>query len=159
MSELTSQTVVKEMRSPVLIVGGGACGLSLSIFLSSHGVEHLLVERHPTTSHLPKAHYLNQRTMEVFRQHGLADELYAVGTPMQNMRKVRWRTTLGGDGPLDAKTFHEMDAFGGGALAETYARDSACSSESSRITSTTSAIVTRPTRRPRSSTTGAETRS
>jgi len=128
MSELTSQTVVKEMRAPVLIVGGGACGLSLSIFLSSHGVEHLLVERHPTTSHLPKAHYLNQRTMEVFRQHGLADELYAVGTPMQNMRKVRWRTTLGGDGPLDAKTFHEMDAFGGGALAETYARDSACPS-------------------------------
>ncbi|MOA39048.1 hypothetical protein D3C78_1607960 [compost metagenome] len=39
------------------------------------------------------------------------------------------------------------------------ARDSACSWESSRITSTTSAMVTRPIRRPWSSITGAETRS
>jgi hypothetical protein len=44
-----------------------------SIFLSSHGVEHLLVERHDSTSNLPKAHYLNQRTMEIFRQHAVAD--------------------------------------------------------------------------------------
>ncbi|CFN76542.1 Uncharacterised protein [Bordetella pertussis] len=39
------------------------------------------------------------------------------------------------------------------------ARDSACSCESSWITSTTSAMVTRPISRPCSSVTGAETRS
>jgi hypothetical protein len=82
--------------------------------LSDFGIEHLLVERHTGTSILPKAHYLNQRTMEVFRQHGVADSVYAVGTPMDKMGKVRWRTTLGGDGPLEARTFYEMDAFGGG---------------------------------------------
>ncbi|WP_432951001.1 FAD-dependent monooxygenase [Kribbella sp. CA-253562] len=29
------------------------------------------VECHRSTSTLPKAHYLNQRTMEIFRQHGV----------------------------------------------------------------------------------------
>ncbi len=117
-----------DFEVPVLIIGGGSCGLTTSILLSDFGIEHLLVERHPTTSHLPKAHYLNQRTMEIFRQHGVADSVYAVGTPTDMMRKVRWRTTLGGEGPLDARTFYEIDAFGGGKLAATYAKDSPCPS-------------------------------
>ncbi len=116
----------EELEIPVLIVGGGGCGLTTSILLSDLGVEHLLVERHPGTAILPKAHYLNQRTMEVFRQHGVADSVYAVGTPMEKMSKVRWRTSLGGNGALDARTFYEIDSFGGGCVAEAYARDSAC---------------------------------
>lgn len=119
---------VTEFDVPVLIVGGGGCGLTTSILLSDMRVPHVLIERHPTTSHLPKAHYLNQRTMEVFRQHGIAASVYAVGTPMPLMGKVRWRTTLGGDGPLDARTFHAIDAFGGGELAPIYAKDSPCPS-------------------------------
>lgn len=115
-----------DMEVPVLIVGGGGCGLSSSIFLSDLGIDHLLVERHATTSHLPKAHYINQRTMEVFRQHGVADSIYEVGTPIENFGKVRWSTSLGGDGPLDGRTFYTMDAFGGGTLLDTYAKDSPC---------------------------------
>lgn len=115
-----------DIETDVLIVGGGGCGLTLSSLLSDLGVDHLLVERHETTSHIPKAHYLNQRAMEIFRQHGIADSIYAVGTPIDNMTKIRWRTTLGGDAPLDARTFHEMDAFGGGQLRESYAKDSPC---------------------------------
>ena len=111
---------------PVLIVGGGGCGLSASLFLSSLGVDHLLVERHPATAHLPKAHYLNQRTMEIFRQHGVAEAIYEVGAPIEKFGKVRWLTSLGGDGELDRKTIFEMDAFGGGALRERYEADSAC---------------------------------
>jgi 2,4-dichlorophenol 6-monooxygenase len=111
---------------PVLIVGGGGCGLSTSCFLSSQGIDHLLVERHASTSRLLKAHYLNQRTMEIYRQHGLADAIYQVGAPLENFSQVRWRTTLGGDGPLDGRTYHVMDCFGGGTLTETYDRDSPC---------------------------------
>jgi len=117
---------VADVEVPVLIVGGGGCGLTASIFLSELGVESLLVERHESTSHLPKAHYLNQRTMEIFRQHGIADSVYAVGTPLENFGKVRWRTSLGGDGPLDARTFYTMDGFGGGSLYDLYAADSPC---------------------------------
>jgi 2,4-dichlorophenol 6-monooxygenase len=110
-------------ETPVLIVGGGGCGLSASIFLSNLGVEHLLVERREGTSHLPKAHYLNQRTMEIFRQHGVADAIYEVGCPIEKFGKVRWLTSLGGDGPLDRKLIHAMDAFGGGSLRERYEAD------------------------------------
>src|SRR5215216_304996 len=115
---------MSEHEVPVLIIGGGGCGLSASIFLSNLGVEHLLVERHATTSVLPKAHYLNQRTMEAFRQHGVADAINAVGAPIEKFGKVRWTTSMGGDGPLDRKIIHEMDAFGGGSLRPTYEADS-----------------------------------
>jgi 2,4-dichlorophenol 6-monooxygenase len=112
---------VQAIEVPVLIVGGGGCGLSASVFLSGHGVGHLLVERHPDTSHVPKAHYLNQRTMEIFRQHGLDQAVAEQAAPLEKFGKVRWQTTLTGDGPLDARVIHEMDAFGGGALRDTYA--------------------------------------
>ncbi len=107
---------MSEHEVPVLIIGGGGCGLSASIFLSNLGVEHLLVERHASTSLLPKAHYLNR----------VADAILAVAAPIEKFGKVRWTTSLGGDGPLDRRVIHEMDAFGGGALRPRYEADSAC---------------------------------
>jgi 2,4-dichlorophenol 6-monooxygenase len=106
---------------PVLIVGGGGCGLSASVFLSDHGVEHLLVERHAGTATIPKAHYLNQRTMEIFRQHGLDDDVTEQAAPVEMFGKIRWLTSLAGQRELDGRFIHEMDAFGGGALREAYA--------------------------------------
>jgi hypothetical protein len=101
---------MKKIDTPVLIVGGGGCGLSASIFLSNLSVDHLLVERHSTTSHLPKAHDLNQRTMKVFGQHGVAEAIYQMGCPIENFGQVLWLMSLGGDGELDRKTIFEMDA-------------------------------------------------
>src|SRR5438874_12224293 len=114
------------IQVPVLVVGGGGCGLTSSILLSDHGIDHLLVERHPGTSVLPRAHYLNQRTMEVLRQHGVADSIYEVGAPIENFGKVRWMTTLSGSWPLDARNMFEMDAFGGRTPRELYEADSPC---------------------------------
>lgn len=108
----------------VLVVGGGGCGLAASVFLSDAGVRHLVVERRESTSVLPRAHYLNQRTMEIFRQHGLADDVYRVSAPLANMSEVAWCTSLGGDGPVDGRELHRMDAFGGGVTAGPYAADS-----------------------------------
>jgi 2,4-dichlorophenol 6-monooxygenase len=114
-------------RIPVLIVGGGGCGLSASIFLSNLGVESLLVERHPAPGRMPKARYLNQRTMEIFRQHGVADAIYERSMPLKHISRIRYCTTLGGDGPLDRKTFFALDSFGGGSLTA-YDNDSPCES-------------------------------
>lgn len=58
-------------KTPVLIVGGGLVGLSMSLFLSWHGVPHILVERHNSTSVYPKARGLHIRTMEMFRSISL----------------------------------------------------------------------------------------
>ncbi len=55
---------------PVLIVGGGLIGLSVSLFLSWRRIPSLLVERHPGTAIHPRTHGLGQRVMEVFRSVG-----------------------------------------------------------------------------------------
>ena len=55
-----------DLEVPVLIVGGGRSGLTASMLLSHLGVESLLVSRYPETSRYPKAHVLNQRSMEIF---------------------------------------------------------------------------------------------
>ncbi|MCC3316910.1 FAD-dependent monooxygenase [Nocardia africana] len=57
---------------PVLIVGGGLTGLTAALFLRHQGVPSVLVERRPTTSAQPKARRINIRTMELFRQIGIA---------------------------------------------------------------------------------------
>ncbi|MFI6369094.1 FAD-dependent monooxygenase [Nocardia sp. NPDC050630] len=59
----------------VLIVGGGLVGLSAALFLRRHGVATVLVERRATTSPQPKARRINIRTMELFGQLGIAEQV------------------------------------------------------------------------------------
>ncbi|RSS80401.1 FAD-dependent monooxygenase [Streptomyces sp. WAC06614] len=110
---------------PVLIVGGGGSGLTASLALSDLGVPSLLVERHPSTSVQPKAHILNARTMEIFHHHGVAEDIYREGSPLENTGAMVWLSSLGGDEPYDRKVLHRAAAYGGGELAERYARASA----------------------------------
>lgn len=104
---------MKKIDTQVLIVGAGGSGLALSIFLGDLGIDTLTVERHPGTSHLPKAHYVSQRTMEIFRQHGFADAVYAQGAKPENLQRVRWLTSVGGNEPLDRKKIIARPVFGG----------------------------------------------
>jgi 2,4-dichlorophenol 6-monooxygenase len=81
---------------PVLIVGAGPAGLALSAALSRYGVGHLLVERHRGTAHTPRAHIINQRTVEILRHLGISDRFHAVATPQHLMANNLWVTTLAG---------------------------------------------------------------
>jgi 2,4-dichlorophenol 6-monooxygenase len=120
-----------KMSSPtsvrVAIIGGGVTGLCLSIFLSSYSIPHILFEKRSGTSLLSQAHYLNQRTMEIFRKHGLSEELEAEATPIHHMSKVEWKTSFSGDEIYDAKVLGSIRAFGGQPDSpeyETYRLDS-----------------------------------
>lgn len=64
---------------PVLIVGGGFAGLTAALCLQQQGIDYLLLERHPGTSQLPKSRSLDLRSMEIFRELGLADALREAG--------------------------------------------------------------------------------
>jgi len=88
-----------EVEVPVLIVGGGVAGLTASMLLSNLEIPSLLVSRYPHTSQLPKAHILNQRTMEIFTDIGVAPAVLAQSTPTENMEGVAIYTGLDGDGP------------------------------------------------------------
>jgi 2,4-dichlorophenol 6-monooxygenase len=113
-----------DVHVPVLIIGGGGCGLSSSLFLSAQGIETLLIERHATPGRMPKARYLNQRTLEMYRQIGVDRAIYDRAIPIDYASKIRWRTSLGGDGPLDRRTIHEMPFGGGGPELTDYREDS-----------------------------------
>lgn len=111
---------MRQIETQALIVGGGGTGLAASVFLADLGVETLLVERHKSTSSLPKAHYLNQRTMEIFALHGMADAVCAKSAPRANNAKIKWLSSVGGDGPLDRHVLAEADVMGGGDAASIY---------------------------------------
>ncbi|WP_281903654.1 FAD-dependent monooxygenase [Phytohabitans aurantiacus] len=68
---------MRHVETPVLVVGGSLVGLSMSVFLARHGVEHLVVERHPGTAIHPRAAFLMQRTVELYRGVGLQEAVIA----------------------------------------------------------------------------------
>jgi 2,4-dichlorophenol 6-monooxygenase len=101
MSNRDPQTI----EVPVLIVGAGPAGLALSVALARYGVEHLLVERHRGTAHTPRAHIINQRTVEILRHLGISDRFHAVATPQHLMANNLWVTTLAGQEVARSETW------------------------------------------------------
>ncbi|TVY56215.1 Tetracenomycin polyketide synthesis hydroxylase TcmG [Lachnellula cervina] len=74
--------------TPLLIIGGGIVGLSASLFLSSHSIPHLLIERHPTTSRHPRARGLNTRAMEIFRSIGIDGAVREAGASLSPSKGI-----------------------------------------------------------------------
>ncbi|WP_326763551.1 FAD-dependent monooxygenase [Streptomyces sp. NBC_01591] len=83
--------------TPVLIVGGGPVGLTLSNLLSRYGVDHLLVEARPGTSRHPKARGVSARSMEIFRRCGLEDAVRGAGLPASQVFFYRGRDLVDPD--------------------------------------------------------------
>ncbi len=82
---------------PVVIVGGGPVGLTASILLSQAGIRSLLVERHPGTAIHTKARAINGRSMEIFHQCGVEDDIRAAGLAPQQTGMIVWARTLAGE--------------------------------------------------------------
>jgi 2,4-dichlorophenol 6-monooxygenase len=116
----------RDVDTPVLIVGGGGAGLTASMLLSTYGVESLLVNDRPSTSRLPKAHMLNQRTMEIFDEVGVADAVYARGTPPAQMRSTGWYAGLGGSGADRGRLIGRIEIWGAGYEDPDYVAASPC---------------------------------
>ncbi|KAK6160359.1 hypothetical protein DH2020_003740 [Rehmannia glutinosa] len=82
---------------PVLIVGAGPVGLVLSILLTKLGVKCAVLEKSSAFSRHPQAHFINNRSMEVFRKlNGLADEILRYQPPVDLWRKFIYCTSLTG---------------------------------------------------------------
>jgi 2-polyprenyl-6-methoxyphenol hydroxylase-like FAD-dependent oxidoreductase len=62
---------MEDLEVPVLVVGGSLVGTSTALLLGHHGVESLVVERHPSAAIHPRAALLLQRTMEILRSVGV----------------------------------------------------------------------------------------
>ncbi|HJQ48776.1 MAG TPA: FAD-dependent monooxygenase [Amycolatopsis sp.] len=110
-----------DLDVPVLIVGGGPAGLTAVLELARRGIGGLLVERRAFTTHFPRAHLLNVRTMETFHDVGVAEQVYRESPPADRWHKCAWYTSLAGPTPLHGRKIGEVDAWGGGADAARYA--------------------------------------
>ncbi|KAB1209531.1 2,4-dichlorophenol 6-monooxygenase [Morella rubra] len=82
---------------PVLIVGAGPVGLVLAILLTKLGVKCSVLEKANAFSKHPQAHFINNRSMEVFRKiAGLAEEIQRSQPPVNLWRKFIYCTSLTG---------------------------------------------------------------
>ena len=72
MAEAVTVEAEVPVETEVLVVGGGLVGLTAALLLRHHGVEVTLVEKRPATSAQPKARRFHLRSMEIFRELGLA---------------------------------------------------------------------------------------
>ncbi|WP_328923871.1 FAD-dependent monooxygenase [Streptomyces sp. NBC_00190] len=84
---------VQNAEVEVLIVGGGPVGLTARALLERWGVRTLLVEKHRELSPFPRSRLVNARSMEIFRQLGLAARITA-GAFAPEFGRVRFRDTL-----------------------------------------------------------------
>ncbi len=66
-----------EIEVPVLIVGGGGAASRRRCCCPRKASSRCSSSSLPSTSVMPKAHVLHQRTMEIFREVGVADAVYA----------------------------------------------------------------------------------
>jgi 2-polyprenyl-6-methoxyphenol hydroxylase-like FAD-dependent oxidoreductase len=65
----------------VVIIGGGPCGLMLSIELGRRGISTILLEERASPSRFPSANATQARTMEHYRRLGFAEKVRAEGLP------------------------------------------------------------------------------
>jgi putative polyketide hydroxylase len=93
---------------PVLIVGGGPVGLTASLFLSQYGIASMLIERHAGTSIHPRARGFNFRSMELFRELRLEEQIRAAGSGLARSRGFLIVETLAG---TELRRFAMDDAF------------------------------------------------
>ncbi|MGZ4169550.1 MAG: FAD-dependent oxidoreductase [Solirubrobacteraceae bacterium] len=85
------------LYTDVLVVGSGPAGATAALALSTLGVEHLVITKYSWTANTPRAHITNQRTVEIFRDLGIEDEIRAKGTPQRLMGDTVFCTSLSGD--------------------------------------------------------------
>ena len=92
------------------------------MLLAQLGIESLLVSALPTTSTLPKAHVLNQRTMEILGDVGVAEPIYAKSTPAENMSAMGWYAGFAGPDPDLGRLIAKVETWGCGYTISTGCR-------------------------------------
>jgi 2,4-dichlorophenol 6-monooxygenase len=85
------------VHTDVLIVGSGPAGSSAALFLSELGVPNIMITKYRWTANTPRAHITNQRTMEIFRDMGIEDQVLADATPHEMIGDTVFCTSIAGE--------------------------------------------------------------
>lgn len=71
---------------PVVVVGAGPTGVTAALALALHGVDVVVLERHPEVFALPRAVHLDDEAVRVLQGVGVADDFAAVSRPTRGLR-------------------------------------------------------------------------
>ncbi|GAX80176.1 hypothetical protein CEUSTIGMA_g7614.t1 [Chlamydomonas eustigma] len=92
-----NRTLSSISSSPVIICGAGPTGLVLSLELARYGVASTVIERDVGPTQHPQAHFINNRTMEIFRSlDGLAEEVKTLSPHLNEWRSFIYCRSLSG---------------------------------------------------------------
>lgn len=87
---------MKTIDVDVLVVGAGPTGLACAALLARQGVHVLAITRYAGLANSPRAHIINQRTMEVLRDLGIEQRVTAAAMPGKMMGQVIWASSFAG---------------------------------------------------------------
>lgn len=93
----TEAPVSGTVHTDVLIVGSGPAGSSAALFLASLGIPNIMITKYRWTANTPRAHITNQRTMEIFRDLGIEDQVLADATPHETIGDTVFCTSIAGE--------------------------------------------------------------
>lgn len=88
---------VFEIETDVLVVGSGPMGAATALALATYGVRVHVVTRWNWLANSPRAHITNQRTVEVFRDLGVEQEVTQYAMPWEHMGDMVFGTSLAGE--------------------------------------------------------------
>jgi 2,4-dichlorophenol 6-monooxygenase len=86
-----------EFDTDVIIVGSGPMGATTALALATYGVRSHMVSRFNWVADTPRAHITNQRTMEVYRDLEIEDDVLRYATPWDEMGDSLIATSLAGE--------------------------------------------------------------
>ncbi|UVC49805.1 mono-oxygenase [Theileria orientalis] len=82
---------LQTVKTPVLIVGSGPVGITLHFLLSRMRIPSILLEKNPFPRKHPRAHYLSNRSMEIWRHLGHFDKaLEWASEPLEYWRYFKY---------------------------------------------------------------------
>ncbi|MEV0680668.1 aklavinone 12-hydroxylase RdmE [Actinosynnema sp. NPDC050436] len=111
-----------DKKVQVLVVGAGLGGLTATLFLAREGIEVLGVAKHTSTSPHPRATGQTNRTMEIYRRGGVADEVLRGSEGMSSGIVIKVAESL--RGRVFHTIVHEDDEIDAGLSPEPFGMSS-----------------------------------
>ncbi len=105
-------------KIPVLIIGAGPVGLSLSLALARQNINSLVIEQHKDRTKHPRARGVSMRSMELFRQWGNIDDLLKYEFPKEAIRFI-WCESLQGK-EITRIEIKELEQYAAGPITASF---------------------------------------
>ncbi|RKE34731.1 2,4-dichlorophenol 6-monooxygenase [Paraburkholderia sp. BL23I1N1] len=105
-----------EFDTDVIIVGSGPMGATTALALATYGARSHMVSRFNWVADTPRAHITNQRTMEVYRDLEIEEDVLRYATPWDEMGDSLIATSLAGEELVRLRSWGTGDARRGDYL-------------------------------------------